>query len=126
MARVLVIEDNPINLELVVYLLRAMGHEALTAMDGDAGIAAARLHKPDLILCDIQMPGTDGYGVARVLKADAELAGIPLVAVTALAMVGDREKSLQAGFDDHMSKPIDARALMAAVTHFLQPGSTRS
>lgn len=125
MARVLVIEDNPVNLELVVYLLNAMGHETLTAMDGNAGILAARQHRPDLVLSDIQMPGTDGYGVARALKADPALARIPLVAVSALAMVGDREKSMQAGFDDHLPKPIDPPAFMAAITRFLQMGRDR-
>lgn len=123
MTRVLVIEDNDVNLELMIYMLRAWGHEALTAADGKAGLAVARAERPDIILCDIQMPGMDGYDVARRLKADTALAHIPLIAVTALAMVGDREKAFQAGFDAHVSKPIDATAFMDALTRLL-PGQT--
>jgi CheY-like chemotaxis protein len=127
MARVLVIEDNDVNLELMTYMLGAWGHEALTAADGEAGLAVARAESPDIILCDIQMPGIDGYEVARRLKADPSLAGVPLIAVTALAMVGDREKAYQAGFDAHVSKPIDASAFMEALTRLLpeQQGGSR-
>jgi two-component system, cell cycle response regulator len=121
-ARILVIEDNPINLELMTYLLRAWGHEALTASDGEAGIALARSGRPDLVVCDIQMPGMDGYAVARVLKSDPELARLPLIAVTAFAMVGDRDQALQAGFDTHVAKPIDPKAFMVELARFL-PGT---
>lgn len=119
MARILVIEDNEINLELMCYLLRAWGHEVLTARDGDAGLAAARSQAPDLVVCDIQMPGTDGYGVARALKSAPATAALPLVAVTAYAMVGDQEKAMQAGFDAHFPKPIEPAAFMAALAPFL-------
>ena len=127
MARVLVIEDNDVTLELMTYMLGAWGHDALTAADGEAGLAVARAESPDIILCDIQMPGIDGYEVARRLKADPSLAGVPLIAVTALAMVGDREKAYQAGFDAHVSKPIDASAFMEALTRLLpeQQGGSR-
>jgi two-component system cell cycle response regulator len=124
-ARVLVIEDNDVNLELMTYMLRAWGHEALVAADGKAGLAVARAEQPDIILCDIQMPGMDGYDVARNLKADAALAHIPLIAVTALAMVGDREKAFQAGFDAHVSKPIDTTAFMDALMRLLPGHTTR-
>lgn len=120
-ARVLVIEDNPINLELMTYLLDAWGYRTLTATDGDEGIVLARRERPDLIVCDVQMPGTDGYGVARVLKADEALRRIPLIAVTAFAMVGDREKCLAAGFDGHFAKPIEPATFMAALQQFV-PG----
>jgi two-component system cell cycle response regulator len=119
MARILVIEDHAINLELMCYLLRAWGHEVLTATDGDAGLAAARTQAPDLVVCDIQMPGIDGYGVARALKAEPATAALPLVAVTAYAMVGDQERALQAGFDAHFPKPIEPAAFMAALAPFL-------
>jgi two-component system cell cycle response regulator len=119
---VLVIEDNPINLELVTYLLRAWGHEAVTATDGEAGIALARAEPPDLVVCDIQMPGIDGYEVARLLRADAHLHDVPLVAVTAYAMVGDGDKALAAGFDLHIPKPIEPEGFMAALSRLL-PGS---
>lgn len=122
MARILVMEDNPINLELMTYLLRAWGHETLTATDGASGIETATRERPDLIVCDIEMPGIDGYEVARRLKADAALAGVPLVAVTAFAMVGDREKALSAGFDAHVPKPIDPTRFVADLARFL-PGA---
>jgi len=125
MARILVIEDNPINLELMTYLLRAWGHEPVDAVDGEAGIERAQRDRPDLIVCDIQLPGIDGYEVARRLKAEPVLAGVPLVAVTAYAMVGDRDRALQAGFDGHFAKPIDPAAFMAALSRFL-PGTSES
>jgi two-component system cell cycle response regulator len=104
--RILVIEDNADNLELMTYLLQAFGHTTFVATDGSAGLELALLHRPDLILCDIQMPGMNGYQVARALQRDPRLAAILRVAVTALAMVGDREKVLAAGFDGYIAKPI--------------------
>ncbi|WP_341890896.1 response regulator [Variovorax sp. YR752] len=123
MARILVIEDNVINLELMNYLLHAWGHETADAVDGEAGLAQAQRERPDLIVCDIQLPGIDGYEVARRLKAEPSLAGVPLIAVTAYAMVGDRDRALQAGFDGHFAKPIDPAAFMAALAQFL-PGAS--
>jgi two-component system cell cycle response regulator len=120
MARILVIEDNPDNLDLMTYLLTAYGHTVLTAEDGESGIEATRREKPDLVACDIHLPGVDGYGVASALKADPELRGVPVVAVTALAMVGDREKILAAGFDGYITKPIDPQVLVAEVDSFLR------
>ncbi|HKW85354.1 MAG TPA: response regulator [Burkholderiaceae bacterium] len=125
MALMLVIEDNATNLELMTYLLHAWGHETVTAEDGTTGLELARSTEPDLIICDIQMPRTDGYEVARVLKADAALKQVPLVAVTAFAMVGDEEKSLQAGFDAHIAKPIDPRQFMAVLERLLPPAGGR-
>src|SRR5262245_9928300 len=101
-ARVLIIEDNAGNLELMTYLLSAFGHTIIGAEDGDAGLKAARQDPPDLIICDVQLPGMDGYEVARWLKSDSQLRTIPLVAVTALAMVGDRDRVLAAGFDGYL------------------------
>ena len=105
-ARILVIEDDPNTMELMTYLLTAFGHTPLTAGNGVAGVALASAEQPDLIVCDIQLPELDGYGVARALAEDPRLSDIPLIAVTALAMVGDREKILAVGFDGYMSKPI--------------------
>ena len=115
MSRILVIDDNAINLELLSYLLRAWQHEVLVAHAGNEGLDLARRHRPDLIVCDVQMPGRDGYEVARTLRADPALRDIPLVAVTANAMVGDREKALDAGFDAHFAKPIDPQLFMAGL-----------
>lgn len=118
-ARILVIEDNPINMELMTYLLGAWGHDATPAADGSTGIALARADPPDLIVCDVQMPGLDGYEVARILKADPALRQVPLLAVTAYAMVGDAEKALAAGFDGHVTKPIDPSSFMATLAGLL-------
>lgn len=123
MARILVIEDNPINLELMTYILRAWGHEPVEAHDGETGVTQALRDRPALIVCDIQLPGIDGYEVARRLKAEPALAGVPLIAVTAYAMVGDRERALRAGFDGHFAKPIDPAALMVELSRFL-PGAS--
>jgi two-component system cell cycle response regulator len=119
MARVLVIEDNPANLELMVYLLQAFGHTPLTSRDGRSGLEAARREAPDLILCDIQLPDIDGYEIARQIQADPRLSGRPLVAVTALAMVGDRSKALAAGFDGYITKPLVPETFVAQMEAFL-------
>lgn len=124
MAHVLVIEDNPTNLELMSYLLGAWGHRVSTASDGVQGVAAARSLRPDLVVCDIGMPGMDGYAVARALKGDPATAALPLVAVTAYAMVGDQDQALRAGFDAHLPKPIEPAALMAALAPFLSASAT--
>ena len=121
-SRILVIEDNPTNLELMIYLLKAFGHATVTAADGEQGIETARRTMPDLILCDIALPKLDGFGVARRLKADAVLCAVPLIAVTASAMVGDRDKVLEAGFDGYIAKPISVRALPAQLAQFLPGG----
>jgi two-component system cell cycle response regulator len=121
-ARILIIEANQANLDLMSYLLRAFGHTLLSAADGQAGLESARREGPDLIICDVQLPGMDGYGVARQLKSDAALRAIPLVAVTALAMVGDREKLLTAGFDGYLAKPIDPENFVQRLDSFLPPG----
>lgn len=121
MARILVIEDNPENLELMTYLLRAFDHTPLVATDGAAGLAAAAHERPDLILCDLHLPGLDGYQVARRLREDPELASIPRVAVTASAMVGDRDRGLAAGFHGYIEKPIDPEGFVAEIETYLEP-----
>ncbi len=124
--RILIIEDNETNLELMVYLLEEFGYTLFTATDGEAGLATARKESPDLVLCDIQVPKLDGYGVVKAMKADARLRKIPIIAVTALAMVGDREKGLAAGFDGYISKPIEAKSFIEQVAQFLGlPPDTR-
>lgn len=119
MARVLVIEDNPESLELMVYLLRAFGHEPLAARDGAEGLDAARRARPDLIVVDIQMPAMDGFEVVAALKGDPELALIPAIGVTAYAMVGDRDRILAAGFEGYLSKPIEPTTFVSNLVDFL-------
>jgi len=118
-ARILIIEDNPANIELMSFLLSAYGHTPSSAHDGPRGIAAARSERPDLIACDVNLPGMDGFAVLAALKADAALAGVPILAVTALAMAGDREKVLAAGFDGYISKPIEPESFVAELEAFL-------
>ncbi|MEH6436247.1 response regulator [Massilia sp. DD77] len=119
MARILIIEDNPANIELMSFLLSAYGHTPLAAPDGARGVAAARSERPDLVACDVNLPGMDGYAVLAALKAEPELAVIPVLAVTALAMAGDREHVLAAGFDGYISKPIEPESFVAELEAFL-------
>ena len=118
-ARILVVEDNPANLELMVYLLNAFGHATLSARDGEEGLRLLRQEKPDLIICDIQLPAMDGYEVLRNLKADPDCSSIPAVAVTALAMVGDRDRALEAGFNGYLAKPINPVVFVQQIESFL-------
>jgi CheY-like chemotaxis protein len=118
-ARILVIEDNPANLELMSYLLRAFGHHVLTTSDGEAGLEAVRSQSFDLIVCDVQIPKINGLEVARRLKSHASFCKIPLVAVTAFAMVGDRDKMLAAGFDGYIPKPIVPEQFAQQIEGFL-------
>jgi CheY-like chemotaxis protein len=119
MARILVIEDNGDNMELMAYLLRAFGHMVQEAVEGEAGLKHARYGPFDLILCDLQMPGMDGYEVVRRMKEN--LPSIPMVAVTAYAMVGDRDKVLAAGFDGYIPKPINPETFVGEIEAFLPP-----
>lgn len=125
-ARILLVEDNPANLDLMSYLLGAFGYAARSETDGAAGLAAAIGEAFDLIVCDIHMPVMDGYEVARRLKANPSTRCIPLVAVTALAMVGDRDKVLAAGFDGYIAKPIDPEMFVRQIESFLRPGKRNS
>jgi two-component system cell cycle response regulator len=120
-ARILIIEDNPANIELMSFLLSAYGHAPLSAADGPRGVAAARSERPDLIACDVNLPGMDGFSVLAELKGDPALAAVPILAVTALAMTGDREKVLAAGFDGYISKPIEPESFVAELEAFLTP-----
>jgi len=121
-ARILIIEDNPANLELMTYLLSTFGHTVLAAANGQQGLEAARREHPDLIICDVQLPDIDGFEVARWLKSNPDLRTTPLVAVTALAMVGDRDRVLAAGFDGYLAKPIDPETFVRQMEVFLRPG----
>lgn len=120
-ARILIIEDNEQNRYLLTFLLEQRGHEVVSAVSGSLGLKLAAAVSPDLILLDIQLPGMDGYAVARALKSDPRLKSIPIVAVTSYAMVGDREKVLAAGAEGYIEKPIDPEAFVPEVERFLRP-----
>lgn len=119
MARVLVVDDNAVNLDLMLYLLRAFGHEAEGLADSLSGLQAALSGEFAIVLSDILMPGIDGYEFARRFKANTHVTSVPLVAVTALAMLGDRERIAAAGFDGYIGKPIEPRTFVAQVEAFL-------
>lgn len=119
-ARILVVDDNPANLELMLYLLRAFGYDPTSATGAETALAAARAGV-DLILTDIRMPDVDGFEFVRRVRATPELRGIVIVAVTALAMVGDRERVLGAGFDGYISKPIDPERFVRQIETYLRP-----
>ncbi len=118
-ARILIVDDNPTNLKLVAYLMRAKGYEVFTAADADAAITSIREHPPQLILMDVQLPGIDGLELTRRLKADPLTCDIVIVAVTAYAMKGDQAKAIEAGCDDYIAKPIDTRTLPETVARLL-------
>jgi len=117
---VLYIEDNEQNLYLVTFLLRSNGYGVLQAREGQEGIAMAARHQPDLILLDIQLPGMDGYSVARRLKRTSQAARAPIVALTSYALAGDREKALESGCSGYIEKPIDPDTFLAQIEKHLE------
>jgi len=117
--RILIVEDNETNLYLVTFILEAHGYEAAQVRDGEEGIALAARIKPDLILLDIQLPGMDGYAVARELRRNPALESVPIVAVTSYAMAGDRESILAAGCEGYIEKPINPDTFIAEVQRYL-------
>lgn len=124
-ARVLLIEDNRPSLELMSYLLQAFGHTPMEAYNGVDGLEILRAERPDLVVCDIDLPRLDGYTLAGRAKADPATRDIPLVAVTALAMVGDRDRALRAGFDGYLTKPIEPETFVQELERYLIPADGR-
>jgi two-component system cell cycle response regulator DivK len=121
--RILVIEDQQDNRQILRDLLTSADFEVIEAEDGEAGLAAAAAHHPDLILMDIQLPTLDGYEATRRLKADAALHAIPVIAVTSYASNSDVDKARAAGCDAFVSKPFSPRQLLAKVREYLPPAA---
>ena len=119
MARLLVVEDHAVNLELMRYLLVSFGHSVVTATDGEAAVRAVASEPFDLIVCDVHMPKMDGLQFLAVARSRTDIAMPPVVAVTASAMVGDREQLLKAGFDGYISKPIDPATFVSELEAFM-------
>ena len=118
-AKILVVDDNEDNRELVSKILRIRGYLVVEAEDGKAAIKKAEDERPDLILMDISLPDIDGYEATRVIKSKAGLKDIPIIALTAHAMKGDREKALEAGCDGYIPKPIDVHRFPDQISSFL-------
>jgi len=126
MPRILVIEDNPANMKLASLLLLKAGHTALCAVDAEIGLTLARAEQPDLILMDIQLPGMDGLAATALLKQDPATAAIPIIALTAMAMKEDQEKTRVAGCDTYISKPLRYRELYTAIDTLLAKGKAQA
>lgn len=120
--KVLVVEDNALNLKLVRDVLEHAGYDVTAADTGEQGVAAAASEPPDLVLLDLQLPGIDGHETLRRLRDGVLPDGVPVVAVTALAMAEDHDRARRAGFDGYLEKPISPRSLPSQVERFLAGG----
>ena len=116
---ILVVEDNDMNMQLVEFLLEEGGYSIVKATSGEEALAITREQAPDLILMDIHLPGMDGLSVVRAMKADARTARVPILALTAHAMRGDKDRFLEAGCDGYISKPIDVKTFIASIRQYL-------
>jgi len=129
LSKILLVEDNEMNRDMLSRRLIRNGYEFLIAIDGGEGLAKARAESPDLILMDMSLPGIDGWEATRQLKAEPGTRGIPVIALTAHAMTGDRQKALSAGCDDFDTKPVELPRLLTKIQALLQrsrpaPGPT--
>jgi CheY-like chemotaxis protein len=115
MARILLVEDNEMNRDMLSRRLSKRGHEVVIAVDGQQGVDMARSEGPEIILLDMSLPVMDGWEAARHLKADDATSGIPIIALTAHAMAGDREKCLEAGCEDYDTKPVEFKRLLGKI-----------
>lgn len=119
MIKVLVAEDNAVNRELLREMLQGRGYTVVEACDGEEALHATEQMQPDILLLDIGMPKLDGFAVMRKIRGSPRLASLPVLAITAFAMQGDREKILNAGFDGYISKPVNARSLGEEIDRLL-------
>lgn len=117
--RILVVEDNRDNMTLIVDVLTSLDYEVMQATDGVMGVELAEANVPDVILLDLSLPRMDGWTAARTIKANPDLAHIPIIALTAHAMVGDRERALAAGCDDYLSKPVNLKELATKLSEYV-------
>jgi len=119
MAKILLVEDNEMNRDMLSRRLAKKGHDVVIAVDGQQGVDLAVSDSPEIILLDMSLPVMDGWEAARILKADEGTRGIPIIALTAHAMSGDREKCLEAGADDYDTKPVDFKRLLGKINDLL-------
>jgi CheY-like chemotaxis protein len=123
MAKILLVEDNEMNRDMLSRRLERRGYEVIVAVDGEEGVARAKADAPDLVVMDLSLPGIDGWEATRQLKAADETRSIPVLALTAHAMAGDREKALEAGCDDFDTKPVDLPRLVDKIEGLLGSAS---
>ena len=119
MAKILLVEDNEMNRDMLSRRLERRGYEVVIALDGESGVEMAQAHVPDLVLMDMSLPVLDGWEATRRLKVDPATKHIPIVALTAHAMSGDREKAIEAGCDDYDTKPIELARLLGKIEALL-------
>ena len=119
MARILLVEDNEMNRDMLSRRLERRGYEVIVAVDGEDGVSRANVDAPDAVIMDLSLPGIDGWEATRLLKAAEETRAIPVLALTAHAMAGDREKALAAGCDDFDTKPVDLPRLVGKLEALL-------
>ncbi len=120
MARILLVEDNEMNRDMLSRRLKRKGYDVIMAVDGEQGVAMARSESPELILMDMSLPILDGWEATRQLKSQPETSSLPVIALTAHAMEGDRDKALEAGCDDYDTKPIDLKRLLGKMKVLLE------
>ena len=120
--QVVVVEDNELNMKLFREVLESSGYRTLEAETGERAVALTTEHRPDLVLMDIHLPDIDGVEALRMLRADERTASVPVLALTAQAMEGDRERFFAAGFDGYLSKPVNIADLLDAVKHYCEGG----
>jgi two-component system, cell cycle response regulator DivK len=118
--RILVVEDNRDNMTLIVDVLSSLDYEVIEAFDGQEGLEKARAERPDLILMDLSLPLMDGWTATRHIKSEPDLSEIPVIALTAHAMTGDRERALEAGCDDYLTKPLNMAELVKKLAGYLE------
>lgn len=123
MAKVLVVEDNEMNRDMLSRRLQRRGYEVIVSVDGEEGVAKAQSDSPDIILMDMDLPVLDGWAATRKLKSSPDTQSIPVIALTAHAMAGDREKSMDAGCDDYDTKPVEFSRLIEKIEALLSRGS---
>lgn len=119
MAKILLVEDNEMNRDMLSRRLKKKGFEVEIAVDGQEGVDKAKSISPDLILMDLSLPVLDGWGATKAIKANPETSSIPIIALTAHAMAGDREKAMEAGADEYDTKPIDLKRLISKINSFI-------
>lgn len=120
MAKILLVEDNEMNRDMLSRRLQRKGYEVVIALDGEQGVAMAQSERPDLILMDMSLPVLDGWEATRTIKAIPDIAAVPVIALTAHAMAGDQEKCFEAGCDDYDTKPVDLPRLLTKIEALLQ------